>query len=139
MQVGTVIRWDNFPSPQFGGTKKPRWFLCLGKTSKLSTPIKFYLHSTTTTKRINIRHFFFTKNKYGFFKENCCLNFNERPYPFPKSQLNNRDIHIIGYIDKNDLRLVFDGIKKEQRYTRMELLDIYNSLTGVGIEGLTKP
>ena len=87
MQVGTVVRWRHFSDPQYGGVEKPRWFLCLGNTGKIIKPTLCYLHSTTTTKRTNIPCFSFSTSKYPFFRENCFLYYNERPYCCAEKEL----------------------------------------------------
>jgi len=45
----------------------------------------------------------------------------------------------VGKIDKADLGIIYEGIRKEQRYSRMELLDIYNCFNLNGIIGINKP
>lgn len=139
MQIGTIIRWANFPIPQYGGRRKPRWFLCLGITRQLNQPKRFYFHSTTKTIRPSINHFPFKKVKYNFFAKDCYLYFNEPPYLFSRQELGIPEIMAVGKIDKADLGIIYEGIRKEQRYSRMELLDIYNCFNLNGIIGINKP
>ncbi len=115
MQIGTVIRWDNFQSPQYGGRRKPRWFICLGDTGKLNSPTLYFLHSTTKIKR-NKPSLFLPKSRYPFFHVDCHLYFNESPYHRTKNELNNPNVRILGTINNDDLVVIYERLKMGQEY-----------------------
>jgi hypothetical protein len=139
VQVGAVILWHNFPNPQYGGQPKPRLFICLGFTGLHIQPRLFYLHTTTRTRRSS-SHFFIPCSKYPCFNHDCYLYFNEAPYPRPESELTtNPDIKMVGKLDNSDTKTIYDGIRQSTRYSRIEKLDIRNSLNLAGITGLRSP
>jgi hypothetical protein len=142
MQVGTVIQWSNFPYPQYGGPKKSRFFVCLGSTNRLNPPVLIYFHSTTTKKR-NKNHFFFPCDRYPFFRKDCYLCYNERPYTYGENELKQlikkHDISTEGQIMNNDLRKIYEGIRNSNTYSKREILDIRSSLNFFGIIGLKSP
>lgn len=148
MKPGTVFKWNNFPYPKFGGKIKARWFIYLGDTGLLSSPIIAHLCTTTTTledfkpmgKRATHRFFLFTKVKYPFFDQDCILDYDEEPYPEEKnSLLTNTSIEMKGELDNACLKTIYYGIWKSSYYPPKIVLDIHSSLNQIGIAGLKKP
>lgn len=148
MKPGTVFWWNNFPFPKFGDKIKPRWFICLGDTGLLSSPIFLHICTTTTSthdfktggKRESHRFFSFEKKKFPCFSEDCILDFDEEPYFEQQGALeSNKDIEIRGELDKQTLKLIYEGILRSQFYSPKILLDIHTSLNRIGITGLRKP
>jgi hypothetical protein len=148
LKPGTIFKWNDFPYPKIGSKIKPRWFICLGDTGLLSCPI--FIHICTTTTSINDfkpggtrekhRVFSFDKKRYPCFDEDCILDFDERPYSLPEGTLeSNSDIEIKGELDKQTMKLIYEGIFKSQFYSPKILLDIHTSLNKIGITGLRKP
>src|SRR4030042_2343658 len=111
MQVGQVILGRNFRSPQFGGPEKPRWFICIGHTSRITPPILFYLHSTTRKSRIGPK-LFLSKMKYSFFKFDCYFYFNEKSYTCSGEELrNNHNISNVGNLEIDHIVKIYEGIR----------------------------
>lgn len=96
MRVGDVIRWSNFPDPRYQQPiGKARWFICLGKSSSITPPVFFYIHTTTTQiqkfqpvgPRENHPHLVFNAGEFGF-EETCIIDFTEDFYSYPESDIN---------------------------------------------------
>lgn len=140
MKVGTIFKWNNFPYPQFGSRKKLRWFIYLGDSGPFFEPVRSYLHTTTTTLMPSEPCFFFDAKKCDFFEQDCRLYYNEKPYTFNKSELqNNRDVEIVDRLSEGIMKILYEGIRKSNKYTKMEKLDIHTSFNMDGITGLKKP
>lgn len=148
MKPGTIFKWNNFPFPKIGTEIKPRWFICLGDTGLLSTPVFVHISTTTTSmddfkpggNRQSHRFFSFEKKKFPCFDEDCILDFDERPYSQPEGDLeSNRDIEIKGELDKQSLKSIYNGVLRSQFYSPRILRDIHTSLNKIGITGLRKP
>ncbi|MBU3896712.1 MAG: hypothetical protein KJ697_02145 [Nanoarchaeota archaeon] len=152
IDVGTVVRWNNFPLPKYGEEKKPRWFICIGFTGIFAQVAEVYF--CTTTAQIDkfnsggIRekrdHYIFQTNhpKYSMFDENCIIDFEEKPYVVTKNKLNyhQNDIEIRGELDEQTLRMIYNCIlKSNRRLSLMEKRDIHDSYNKFGITGLKKP
>ena len=146
MKPGTILKWSQFPYPK-SGKKKDRWFIYLGKTSLLSTPILAHLCTTTTNiaafkmggERQRHDHKIFTPEKYPFDEE-CVLDFDERPYSVPEEKLkNNPDIKVKGALTEPDLRMIYNRILKSPAYSKQIILDIHSCCNAVGIINLKKP
>lgn len=140
MKVGTLFKWRNFPSPQFGGKKKTRLFVYLGDTGLLESPARAYIHTTTTNLGNPGNKIFFDAKKYNFFYQDCCLYYNETPYTPNKSILkNNPDIEILGRLSEQVLKKIYNGILKSYKYSKIQILDIHASFNKDGITRLKKP
>jgi len=140
MKVGTLFKWQNFPSPQFGGKKKPRLFVYLGDTGLLESPTRAYIHTTTTNLGNPGNKIFFSAKKYNFFDQDCYLYYNEPPYTINKSTLkNNPKIEILGRLSEQVLKNIYNGILKSYKYSKIQILDIHASFNKDGITGLKKP
>lgn len=145
-EVGTVFRWDNFPDPRHGTTRKARWFIYLGESGYFSQVVIAYICTTTT----QISHFepggdrrshshYILHEKNSPFDEDCALDYDQPPYVIPKSQLeNNKDIVIKGNLQENTMRMIYNRILKSDEYSRIMLREIHESFNKVGIEGLKK-
>ena len=148
MKPGTVFKWNNFPYPRIGDEIKSRWFVCLGNTGLLSTPIIVHFCTTTTSirdfksggKRSSHRFLLFEKTRYPCFEENCILDFDEPPFSEPLGTLeSNKDIEIKGELDNQTLKFIYNGIQMSNHYSPKILLDIHTSLNQIGITGLKRP
>ena len=140
MQPGTIIRWIDFPDPQYGGEKKPRWFVCLGNTGALSDPFCIYLHSTSAQDYSDKKRSRFLMKKYSCFTSDCYLYYREKPYCYNESLLiKNPSVLTIGWIDKKDLATIYEGIRTSGSYSKIELFDIHSSLNISGITGIRMP
>jgi hypothetical protein len=147
MTVGNVIKWNNFEDGRKGGETKARWFICLGDSGLFSVPIYIYICTTTTQKsdfqkggkRANHSYKLFSPTGTPFDSE-CLLDFDEPPWSYPKEIFeNNPDIEILGTLDENTLRSIYNGLLKSNAYSKKILLDIHESFNMVGIENLKKP
>jgi len=145
LKPGTIFRWKNFPYPRIGDEIKARWFVCLGDTGILSTPVIVHFCTTTTSKddfkpggrRASHRYLTLEKKRYPFFDEDCILDLDEPPFAEPRETLeSNRDIEIRGELNKETLKLIYEGILRSRYYSARVLLDIHTSLNGIGITGL---
>jgi hypothetical protein len=148
LKPGTVFRWNKFPFPKYGGETKARWFIYLGDSGLLSTPILAHICTTTTSladfgpggNRLNHRFLLIKKTQHPFFDEDCILDFDEEPYSREKSiLLGNPDIETKGELDRETLKTIYRGILKSRQYSPRVILDIHTSLNQAGITGLQKP
>lgn len=148
MNPGDVFRWKDFPYPKFGKEIKPRWFIYLGHTNVFQDPVIVHICTTTTNegdfqkrgKRESHRYFLFELGKHPF-DEQCLLDFDEDPYPFPQKDLECKpDIELKGSLDVGTLRIIYEGIYQSKHYSRTIKNDIYFSLKDIrGIGSLKKP
>jgi hypothetical protein len=147
MNVGDVLKWDNFKDIKKGGVIKPRWFIYLGYSSVFLTPIFVHICTTTTKisdfqtggNRANHNYILFDSNTTPF-EQDCILDFDEQPYQYEKPIVeNHKDITIKGSLDKNLLKQIYNGLLKSNYYSKKILEDIHNSLNMIGIVGLKKP
>lgn len=149
LEVGTVFRWDNFPSPKFGGESKPRWFICLGFSGIFAQVAIVYLSTTTTQlqhfgtsgTRRGHSYFIFETNQHPIFEEDCVIDFDERPYPVDEAKIKlcQNDIIIKGQLKEDTTRMIYKRFLRSSSLSNIELLDIYNSYNKAGIFGLKKP
>jgi len=149
LEVGTVFRWDNFPSHRFGGESKARWFICLGSSGTFAQVTIVYLSTTTTQlqhfgtsgTRRNHSHFIFKTNQHPIFEEDCVVDFDERPYPVDEAKIKlcQNDIIIKGQLNEDTMRMIYKQFLRSRSLSVMELNDIHNSYNNAGIFGLQKP
>jgi hypothetical protein len=148
-ESGTVFKWNQFPEPRYDkGNIKARWFIYLGDSGILSTPILAYICTTTTQKKrtlqikgINYSHQLIEfKPTNSPFEEECVLDCDEPPYSKDKKIFeNNPDIQIKGSLDEQKMREIYNGICKSNAYSPKILNDIHDSLNKAGIMGLKRP
>ncbi|MGD9576758.1 MAG: hypothetical protein AB7Y74_00750 [Syntrophorhabdus sp.] len=147
MRAGTIVRWLNFPEPNKGGDIKARWFIYLGKSTSLVSPI-FYHFSTTTTQIDDFRN---GGKRYGHpfllfrasdtpFDQDCIIDFMEQPYHIGEEELTgNTNIEFTGELSADYLRAIYDRILKSSTFSRKVILDIHDALNNVGITRLKMP
>ncbi len=149
LEVGTVFRWDNFPSHRLGGESKARWFICLGFSGIFAQVAIVYLSTTTTqlqhfgtsgTRRSH-SHFIFTTNQHPIFEEDCAIDFDERPYPANEAKIKScqNDIIIKGRLTEDTMIMIYKRFLRSRSLSYMELNDINNIYINAGIIGLKKP
>ena len=150
MEVGAVFIWQSFPFSKFTQIEiKPRWFVYLGKTSIISSPI-FVLLATTTTQ---LHHYErggerndhsiakFRSGEFGF-EQDCVLDVGWSFYAdIPESVFieYKADIDIKGRLPEQRLREIYNLILKSERIAKKVKKDIHHSFNMAGIEGLKKP
>ncbi len=148
LTVGDVIRWNNFPYPK-NGPIKPRWFVYLGRTSIVSTPVFIYLCTTTTQKQ----HFLpggsrsqharrnLDKRQFPFFEDDCILDFDEDLHHVTQDQIEKciHDIEIRGRLEQDTMRNIYKQFSRPGVVSRMIMLDIHTSFNNDGITNLKKP
>jgi hypothetical protein len=142
MQIGSVIEWLSFPEPQFGGKRKPRWFLCLGQTHFPVDPECLFFHSLTTQEHEDNRRFVFSKFNYPSLREDCYLYYQEPHYVRSINFIsqNHGNITQKCLVLKADLKTIYEGIKEHSNsHSKITLLDIHSSLNSIGLTGLKKP
>jgi len=148
LRPGTIFWWKNFPYPRFGSEIKPRWFVCLGDTGRITEPTIVFFSTTTTVKddfepggkRAGHHFFRFDKKRYPCFEEDCILDFDEPPYNESEKVItSHKDIEFKGELDKKTLKSIYEGIFRSQYYSPKVLGDIHRSLNQIGITGLQKP
>ena len=149
LEVGTVFRWDNFPSHRFGGESKARWFICLGYSGIFAQVTNVYLSTTTTQlqhfgtsgTRRNHSHFIFKTNQFPFFDKECAIDFYEQPYSVELTKISNcqNDIEIRGTIDENTMRMIYKRLSSSGFTSPKILSDLHDSFNRAGITGLKKP
>lgn len=149
LNVGDVIRWENYPDPRYGTEIKARWFICIGKTDIFSQPTFFYTFTTTTQNnhflpggsRYGHDHFLFKTSEFPFFTEDCILDYEEPLIPIRQDQLNRykEDIQLMGRLDQDRIRMIYNKLLKSQNCSKIILRDIHSSLNNAGITSLKKP
>lgn len=147
MNPGDVFKWVDFPDPQIGNEIKSRWFIYLGHTTTLfEQPILAHICTTTTNiddfgvggERASHRFFLFKKGKYPFDQE-CLLDFDVDPFAYKKADIeSNPNIKVLGTLDHNTLRTIYEGIYSSKFYSRKIKMDIRESLQQIGIKTLRK-
>ncbi len=149
LKVGTVIRWDNFPSQRFSGKKKARWFVCLGFSGVFAQIATVYLSTTTTQlqhfkdhgERSRHSRFIFETKQFPLFEQDCAIDFDEPLYPTEESQLDkySKDIEIRGELEVETMRMLYKRFLQSPQLSRKVLFDIHDSYNKAGITGLKKP
>ena len=149
LKIGTVIRWDNFPSQRFGSTIKARWFICLGFSGIFAQIATVYLSTTTTQlqyfkddgKRSGHSRFIFETKQFPLFEQDCAIDFDEPIYPTKESLLNkhSKNIEIRGELKVETMRMLYKRFSQSPQLSRKVLLDIHDSYNKAGITGLKKP
>ena len=149
MRVGDVIRWSNFPDPRYQQPiGKARWFICLGKSSSITPPAFFYIHTTTTQiqkfqpggPRENHPHLVFNAGEFGF-EETCIIDFTEDFYSYSESDINRNasNIEIKGKLDNNTLIAIYNKVNESPNIPKATKRIIRESLSLIGITGLKQP
>jgi hypothetical protein len=137
MQVGGVLKWNNFPHPPKGGGSKPRWFLCMGGNDFSAVPRLCYLITTTCNSGIGQPNFFFSRTIYPFFSKDCYIYFNEPILSIEETTvINDKNITLKGNISDPDLKTIYKGILDSPYYPKILKRDIHSSLNKQGITGL---
>jgi hypothetical protein len=148
LKVGDVIRWDDFPYARDGAVKA-RWFIYLGRTSILATPVFAFLCTTTTQhqhfepggdrshhacKRFDIREF-------PQFERNCILDYDEDLHEIREDMIDKcrTNIEIKGRLNENTMRNIFKQFARPGVVAHVIMCDIYESFNRDGITGLKKP
>ncbi|MBN1573511.1 MAG: hypothetical protein JW984_09985 [Deltaproteobacteria bacterium] len=123
MEVGKVLKWNNYPYGKFEGKTKPRWFVCINHTGKIHKLLGFSFSlyiSTTTTREAWLEegdyYSFLPENflpeKFPF-EEKCHINYNEIPECVEEEKIiNNPDIEIKGELDGLTMVQIIKGLIK---------------------------
>ncbi len=147
MRAGTIIRWNNFPEPRFDKEIKPRWFIYLGHTSSLESPIFLHLNTTTTRmedfsrggRRAGHRHCVLKASDTPFDRD-CIIDLHEMPWPISEDQITgNPDIEFKGELGTEYLRKIYELALKSPVLSRKILLDMHQALNDIGMTGLKMP
>ena len=142
MKVGTVIRWVEYPRPQYGGEIKPRWFVYVGRTSLVSDPVNFYLPTTTTNPaNLGSNYVEFKKEKYTVFEDDCYINLDERPYIIPEGKIiDDPDIEIMqNTLDNETMKKIYKCILNSDKYAPIDRCNIFNCFINDGIADIRPP
>jgi hypothetical protein len=149
LDIGTVFRWDHFPSPRYGGEIKPRWFIYLGETGSFSQIAFIYIATTTTQKahyeaggdRCKHDIFRFDTKQFPEFGEDCILDFDQSPYAIEKEKFLKAtcDIETKGTLKEQTLRMIYNRFLQSGSCSKMTMNDIHESYNTSGIMGLKKP
>ncbi len=149
MTVGSVIRWDRFPHPRHGEEVKARWFIYLGCTPPVITPITLYFCTTTTQiekferggsrdshpcKRFPIRQF-------PIFEQDCILDYDEDLHPMSRDAYDRcrGNIEVKGRLDENTMRNIYKQYLRPGVVSPRMMKDIHDSFNRDGITGLKMP
>ena len=148
LELGTVLRWNNFPDARYGEKNKARWFVCVGFSNLFDQIAEIFLCTTTTQlnsfkyngNRKGHNHFIFDVNKFNFFDEDCAIDFFEKPYAVNQDRLNKyqNDIEIRGRLDNDTLIFIYNSLFVSKNISPIELSDIHTSYNMAGITGLKK-
>ncbi len=146
MQAGTVLKWIDFPEP-IDGEIKPRWFVCLGRSSSLFPPVCYYICTTTTQiyhyesggDRAHHQNIRFRKNEFEF-EDDCVLDLESYYYKSEESiKLNENNIQIKGLLERQIMIQIYNKILKSKCYSKIIKQDIHFSFNEAGITGLKTP
>jgi hypothetical protein len=148
LTIGDVIFWNDFPYPK-DGEIKARWFIYLGRSPALLSPIFAYLCTTTTQlekfepggKRAGHAFRRFDTKNFSIFERNCILDFDEEIYNIDADILIRcaANIESKGRLDENTMRNIYKLFLSSGTCSPMIMRDIYNSYNMSGIVGLKKP
>lgn len=149
LEIGTVLKWDNFPLRRYGGELKPRWFIYIGETGLLSQITIIYLATTTTQvdhfqaggSRSGHNKFTFKTQEFQEFEEDCILDYEERPYDIKKERFlkNQGDISVKGKLKEETMRMIYNLFLRSGSCSNIMMLDIHDSFNKAGITGLKRP
>ena len=149
LEIGTILRWDNFPLPRYGNETKSRWFIYIGETGLFSQIAIIYLGTTTTQEdhfqaggtRSGHSHFKFETRQFPEFEEDCILDFDDPPYPIEKKRFLEKqcDISVKGKLREETMRMIYNQFLRSGSCSKMIMLDIHDSFNKAGITGLKKP
>jgi hypothetical protein len=148
LKIGDVIWWHNFPYQKAGNTK-PRWFIYLGRSSLITSPVFLYLCTTTT----QLQHFEssgnrsnhackrFNVNQFPIFQQDCILDYDEDVYTLLEEKLIEfkANIEIKGTLDKDTMRNIYKQFLRSDVCSLMMLIDLHDSFNRDGITGLKRP
>jgi len=133
MEIGTVFKWINYPE-QRDGITKDRWFVYLGTSSKLSTPLNVFIF-TTTSKTKN-----FKAGEFGFDVD-CILDvfFFQNNWTLGEFEKYKKYFDIKGKISNEKLKIIYGKILKENSIQKIIKIDIKTNLNNIRIFGLERP
>lgn len=146
MKPGTVFRWKEFPYRK-SGELKARWLIYLGKTPLFSTPVLAHLCTSTTHieafktggSRREHDHIILIPKRHPV-EEECILDLDEKPHSVPEEKLlNNPNIEIKGELTEQDLRTIYNKLRKSNAYSKAIILDIHRCFNEIGITSLKMP
>lgn len=148
MRSGDIFRWNNFPDPKYD-TKdiKARWFVYLGDTGKLSSPVISYILTATTNLALigpgRVKHGH-TVCRYhpnnSPFEQECIVDIDEGTYPVEAKKLeDNPDIEIKGPLTDQQMRELYNKLLRSRHYSKTELRDIHRCFNDAGIAPLKRP
>ena len=148
LTVGDVIRWDRFPYPK-SGEIKARWFIYLGRTSLLATPVFAYLCTTTTQTaefapgqaRGNHACRRFEARLFPAFAQDCILDFDEELHTVTEDMLDSclERIVVKGRLDVETMRNIYKQFFRPGVVSRAVMRDVHDSFNRDGITGLKMP
>jgi hypothetical protein len=143
MEAGEVFYWVDFPL-QNDGELKNRYFLYLGHSSIVDTPIVVNLITTTTQldyykqggRRANNHVFHVDKGKYPFFSMDCLLDLSIGYQHTCQSVLDNAQTNVLGKLEYHDLSMIFNKLVDAESVPPKRLREIRQRLEEVGCKNL---
>lgn len=149
LAIGEVIRWDLYPHPADDSEIKPRWFIYLGHSPSLITPVFHYLVTTTTQlskfepggERANHDFRRFDVRQFPMFAKDCILDFDGYLHRVTEDLLVkcSRLIESKGQLDQDTQRNIYKRFLQSGNVSRKIMLDIHDSFNLAGITNLKKP
>jgi hypothetical protein len=149
-QIGTVFKWLNFPFTQYGNLDiKTRWFIYLGRSSKLNTPVFLYIGTTTSQTqhydkdgcRSNSNFIRYKAGEFGFDTD-CVLDIDADIYDYITESDFNRysaDHELVSVLPQDQIRRIYNKILQSNFIGKKIKMDIHSSLNLAGITNLKKP
>ncbi|NCO24585.1 MAG: hypothetical protein COZ07_01755 [Candidatus Infernicultor aquiphilus] len=148
MEIGTVFKWINYPE-QRDGITKDRWFVYLGTSSKLSTPLNVFIFTTTSktnlyksgNERENKKNTInFKAGEFGFDVD-CILDvfFFQNNWTLGEFEKYKKYFDIKGKISNEKLKIIYGKILKENSIQKIIKIDIKTNLNNIRIFGLERP
>ncbi len=146
---GLVLLWNAYETPDdLNSVIKPFWFLLLGDTGRIQSPLGLFFAKATTQlhyyapgglRSTNIVYRFSDYLSYGFTQE-CLIDFSYPPIEKEASHVRNKiqsgQIILKGTLEQGKLKAIYDLIIRSRMYSNIQKNHIKNSLNREGINGL---
>ncbi|TGN09665.1 hypothetical protein [Leptospira ilyithenensis] len=148
ISVGDVFIWSQFKGHN-DGSIKDAWFVYIGKTGLYSEIFIAYLLRTTTqihhysqggSRSNHITHVFNPKNiAHNFFTSECLLDLTEKPFNIKDNIDTLEKVGVLskkGRLNENELREIYIKLSKNKFISKIDKMNIRDSLRLHGISGL---
>lgn len=146
-ETGRLYRTKKpFSSLEYDMDAHPRWLLYLGNSSSFDGKVFAYVFSSTTQlqhfvdggDKENSAHRSYKKGTFGF-TEDCIICFDDIIDYLSEDEIAEYEPELKGVFSLEELRNVYNCIRKSNKIKFIVKTDIHNNLGNIGIKGLLKP